>query len=81
MGRLFPNNSDPLIDLVLELPLNSIDVLSVEQLQDQDNVYLSSVKSYKSVLFHPFQHKIDFMPFSLLGYLLTIIYSFSYFII
>lgn len=65
MGRPFPNNSDPLIDLVLELTLNSIDVLSMEQSQDQDNVYLSPVKSYKSVFSPPYQQEIDFMLFSL----------------
>lgn len=59
MGRPFPNNSDPLIDLVLELPLNSIDVLSMEQLQDQDNAYLSSIKSFESVYFSlPFSRKL-----------------------
>lgn len=37
-GKPFSNNPDTLIDLVLELTLNSIDVLSMEQSQDQDNV-------------------------------------------
>lgn len=84
MGRPFPNNSDPLIDLVLELTLNSIDVLGMEQLQDQDNVYLSPVKSYKSVLFpslpagnrfHAFQSPSIFMKI-LFIHLVTLLFNF-----
>lgn len=45
MGRPFPSSRDTLIDLVLELKLNSTDVLGMEQSQHQDNVYLSPVKS------------------------------------
>lgn len=66
IGRPFPNNSDHLIDLVLVLPLNSIDVLSMKQL-----LFKVQSSHRKVSFFSPLHQDIDLMLFNLPVYLLN----------